>query len=72
MASESENRAPDAAGFVDDRADNARKNLELIERRIAPFVRGRKADDGSEGVEWSSGDDTITGFRIIAEEGKPD
>jgi hypothetical protein len=46
--------------------------LEAIERRIAPFVRPRPSSSEAESLEWSSGDDTITGFRVPKDEGSAD
>ena len=70
MGSDLDNRGPiEPAGT--ERDDSARKRLEDMERRIAPFVRPRKLDQNEQGVEWSSADDSITSFRIKVENGDP-
>jgi hypothetical protein len=40
-----------------------------MQRRIEPFVRRRAVSAETESVEWSSGDDTITGYRVARDEG---
>jgi hypothetical protein len=69
MGSDTERRTRGQPAVDTDRDDSARKRLEAIERRIAPFVRPRKLGQDEQSVEWSSADDSITGFRIQVERG---